>query len=455
MIRKILLFLLLSTAGCLYCQNVKSPRNIILMISDGCGYNQIEITDLYQHGFTGSQSYESFPVRLAVSTYPADTPGYDPARIWSDFHAAEEYWTDSAAAATALATGYKTRNGFLGKSPEGMDFLNITEVAENCKKSTGVVTSVHFTSATPAAFIVHHSNRYDYEDIALQMLVKSSVDVIMGCGHPWYDNDGIKRETARSFKYVGGEAVWHGMRQGSTELDLDGDGTWDTALADADHDGIPDPWFLIETREEFLYCCRDSIPKRLLGIPLIYNTLQYSRLGESRHPFDVPLNENVPTLAEMSNIALQVLSFNEKGFFLMIEGGAVDKACHHNNTCRLIEEEIDFNLAVEAVIAWIEKNSSWEETLLIVTADHECGYLTGPDSGEPGNSTVNSIKGEGRGRIPVHEWHSGSHTNMLVPLFAKGQGAEFLSRRAVKTDPCYGEYLDNTDIGDLLIQFWK
>ena len=94
----------------------------------------------------------------------------------------------------------------------------------------------------------------------------------------------------------------------------------------------------------------------------------------------MPLNTTVPGLATMTEGALNVLDNDEQGFFLMVEGGAIDWAAHANQTGRTIEEEIDFNKAVDAVIYWVQRNSNWSETVLIVTGDHETGTLYGPGS---------------------------------------------------------------------------
>lgn len=95
----------------------------------------------------------------------------------------------------------------------------------------------------------------------------------------------------------------------------------------------------------------------------------------------------------------------------MIEGGAIDWAGHANEYDRLIEEGNDFIDAIEAVVAWIEKNDQFKETLLIVTADHETGYLTAPIS-------------QGKGKLPKMTWQIKDHTNQTVPFFAKGPGSE-------------------------------
>ena len=96
-------------------------------------------------------------------------------------------------------------------------------------------------------------------------------------------------------------------------------------------------------------------------------------------PFVVPYTSSVPDLATMTRGALNVLDDDPDGLFLMVEGGAVDHAAHVGQSGRLIEEELAFDDAVDAVVAWVEARSSWSETLVIVTGDHETGYRWGPD----------------------------------------------------------------------------
>src|SRR4030042_682522 len=107
-----------------------------------------------------------------------------------------------------------------------------------------------------------------------------------------------------------------------------------------------------------------------------------------------------------------------------------------NQSGRMLEEQIDFNRAVDSVLEWTNEKSNWDETLLIVTADHECGYLTGPDSGDTDKGTLwNEIKNNGRRKPPAMQWNSPSHTNSLVPFYAKGKDAELFKESAVGTDP--------------------
>ena len=222
-----------------------------------------------------------------------------------------------------------------------------------------------------------------------------------------------------------------------------------TAGGDADGDGIADPWTLIEERAEFQALMSGPTPERVLGTAQVYQTLQYSRAGDSyADPYVVPLTETVPTLEEMTKAALNILDDDPDGLFLMIEGGAVDWASHGNRSGRMIEEQIDFDNAVQAVLDWVKANSNWGETLLVVTGDHETGYLTGPGSGPLWMPIVNN----GAGVLPGMEWHSGSHTNSLIPLYAKGDAARMFKRYADEYDPVHGKYMDNTELAHVL--FW-
>ncbi len=116
----------------------------------------------------------------------------------------------------------------------------------------------------------------------------------------------------------------------------------------------------------------------------------------------------------------------------------------------MIEEEIDFSNAVQAVVDWVEMNSDWSETLLIVTGDHETGYLTGPDSG-PGPEWK-PIVNNGAGNLPGMEWHSGSHTNSLLPFFANGVVSDIFFSYADEVDPVRGAYIDNIELAQAVFE---
>lgn len=444
----ILVFLCVSAMTLPACRGGdRAPRNVILFISDGCGFNHVRAASLYEHGRPEGQVYWNFPVRLAMSTYPHGKQGYDPDTVWSSFSGCVEGRTDSAAAATAMATGVKTYNGAISVGPDRSRLQTSFEKAEEAGKATGVVSSVMFSHATPACFGAHSPNRGLYPLIANQMLKESGLDVIMGCGHPLFDSQGSPAVKPR-YRYVGGEETWEGVRSGQVGGDADGD-------------EVPDPWSLIETREAFLSLISGPTPRRVLGIPPVYTTLQQERMGDAQAgPYEEPYITNMPTLAEMMAAALNVLDDDPDGFFLMVEGGAVDWAAHDNQTGRMIEEQTEFDRTVQAAVDWVASHGGWRKTLIIVTSDHETGYLTGPGSGGPENGdggdeppVWNPLVPRGGGEMPDVQWNITGHTNSLVPFFSRGAGSRRFLDCVRGTDPVYGPFLDNTDIGHIMLSF--
>jgi alkaline phosphatase len=436
---KIFICLLLALSvlpGLITASTVKAkahaPKNIIVMISDGRGYNHMLADSYYRAGKANTQIYARFPVRYAMSTYPIGC-SYDPSLAWSDFEYVKSCFTDSAAAATAMATGYKTYDEAIGVDVDGNPVKNVLEAAEEKGKSTGVITSVPISHATPAGFVAHNVFRDDYGGIAREMINLSAADVIMGAGHPWYDNDGMPL-TSPDYTYVSDAATWDALVAGTAGDDADGDGDFD-------------PWTLIQTRAEFQSLMNGPTPSRVMGVAQVNMTLQLLRSGDSlADPYAVPITQSVPTLVEMTKAALNILDDDPDGLFLMIEGGAIDWSSHLNLSGRMIEEHIDYDLAVETVVDWVQANSNWGETLLIVTSDHECGYLLGPGS----DPTMEPVVNNGPGSLPGMEWHKTNHTNSLVPFFAKGDDARWFRDYATLTDPVRGLYLDNTSIAKVI-----
>lgn len=427
------------------CKPSVKAKNVIVMISDGMGYNTMMSADYFQYGAAGTQQYEQFPVRKAMSTYSI-AGGYDPLQAWGLFNYLNLAPTDSAAAATAMSTGVKTYDAAIGVDNDQKALYHVAQRAETLRKSTGVVSTVEWSHATPAGFVAHNISRNDYEGLAKEMIHDSATDVIMGAGSPLYDDNGAPLATPGTYKYVGGEATWNALVNG-------------TAGGDADGDGDADPWKLIQSRFQFerLAHARKT-PARVCGTVRAATTAQQNRGGDKMAaPYTVPMNANVPDLKVMTKAALNVLDNNRRGFLLMVEGGAVDWAGHANQPGRIIEEQIDFNKAVHAVCRWVRQNSSWDETLVIVTADHETGYLWGPGTGADasGNGAWVPVANNGEDTLPGMQFNSGNHTNSLVPIFARGAGATVLGSAAKKNDARYGKYLDNTEIAKTIFSVMR
>ena len=451
-------------------------KNIILLVSDGAGFNGWLAADYYQ-GLTGRQSYQvtrpdgTKPVVyglahdslnlidadgnvLSSGIDPAEAAGavlqgYDPQTRWNEFQGAfsNDYppvslaytsYTDSAAAGTTLLSGRKTSNGRLNMDWAGkIQFRTIARIAMDQGKSAGSVSSVQVSHATPAAVIAHNISRNNYVDIFNEM-VNSGMTVLMGAGHPLYDSSGnaVEPDEDRPFRFTGGRETWKAL---TSEEGLNG-------------------YTFIDERTDFrALAAGKNLPERVVGIARSGSTLQASRKGlaTGNTPSGMAFSEEVPTLVTMTIGALNVLNQDGDGFFLMSEGGAVDWMGHANNMARFIEEQIDFNQTVDAVIKWVEENSSWDETLLIVTSDHECGGIWGEGTYtnsvggpiaadrsdeallaarfDPAEDTFNeflAVQDRGAGNMPGHQFASRYHTNELVPLWAMGPGAELFAQFA-------------------------
>ena len=222
----VLILSLILAVNCRSSAGNKIPKNIILMIADGWGINQIIATDYYEFGKTGNvQAYQKFPVQYFMSTYSAlsakSNPlakkgSYDPEKAWKSFDYFKQRPTDSAASATALSTGVKTYNGSICIDLNGNPLETIVEAAEKKGKATGVVTSVEMSHATPACMAAHNEKRGNYDEIAREMIYKSGLEVLIGAGHPYYNDDGEKKAPPEyEYKYVGGETSWKDLTAGT------------------------------------------------------------------------------------------------------------------------------------------------------------------------------------------------------------------------------------------------
>jgi len=182
------------------------------------------------------------------------------------------------------------------------------------------------------------------------------------------------------------------------------------------------------------------------GQVAVGGTLQQQR-GSRADPhftppgYDPPI-ETVPSLATLTRVALNAVDDDPEGFFLLVEGGAIDWAMHENQLGRMIEETIGFKDAVRVVTDWVDARDGWDETLVVVVADHD-QMLWGPSS-----ETVpfDPLVDNGAGELPSYRWLSDTHSNLLVPLYARGVGAERFEDLADGEDPFYGRYVDHTDI---------
>jgi alkaline phosphatase len=287
--------------------------------------------------------------------------------------------TDSAASGTAMATGRKTRNGMISISPEGDTLRTVLECAEERGMATGLVATSQITHATPAVFAAHVIDRGMEAEIARQM-AGSGVDVLIGGG--W------------SYFLPGGTA---GSRR-KDEIDLVG---------------------LLRERMPVV----NSV-EGLLGLEGVSSAAAFLA------PLDCPpAKERSWSLAELTSSAIEILSQEEKGFFLMVEGSQIDWAAHDGDDEGIFHEMKDFDGAVGIAMDFAEGDGA---TLVIMTSDHETGGFALHEA--PSYSS----------RVVDPAFTTDHHTMEMVPILAYGPGAEE-----------FGGIHDNTFIGIKLIEYLK
>ncbi|RJQ49694.1 MAG: alkaline phosphatase [Nitrospiraceae bacterium] len=440
-----------------------NAKYIILMIADGWGPNHIEATNKYcqSSGLCSTPSYQTDPqwTKYWMSTFPAGG-SYDTSQAWSNFNYVKNGVTNSAAAASALYSGMKTQNSRISVSTDGSTrFYTIGEKAKSAgfAKATGAITTVPVSDATPGAFEAHNDDRGNTYAIA---------------DEGFFGDPNTTGTTTTNQRYGGG----HGTTIPPTDVII-GDGRMDYVyylIRDKlrAESGQPGKHFMVERVPGqnggalLMSAAADPKVKKLAGL---FDHIYHNADGSGYNP------EN-PTLSQSTAAALKVLSKNPNGFVLVVEGGAVDWASHANNMNQMIGELIDYNDAVQTVVNWIDdptNGSDWNNTLLMVTGDHECGYLTtGPGLfqnnplGEVSDRTLlleDIVSGSGGRRASWEDadndymidageqvywyWNSGAHTNTLIPLYARGAGSELIAGYATQgPDPVRGYYLDNTNV---------
>lgn len=320
------------------------PKNIILLIGDGTGLNQITLSRMAISGVNSRLYIDQLPYSGISLT-----------------HSADNIITDSAAAATAWATGTKTKNKFISVTPNEKVLTSLTEAIFKKGYLSGIVATSSITHATPAAFYAHVNNRYKEKKIASQ-LQNSNINIAFGGGLNFFDLS----ETNDQIKYI---------------YDLD------------------------ELKNI------NTSSKRIIGL--------FDNDGIRRSP-------DRPSQQLMTKKALDILAKRTvecSGFFLMTEGSQIDWASHDNDASRMITEFRDFDLSIKSAVEFINTR---DDTLLIVTADHETGGL--------------QILKEDNDLVHI-QWGTGSHTGIPVGVFSYGPGAELFTGT-----------MDNTEIHTKILE---
>jgi alkaline phosphatase len=368
--KRILFLAVWIVAASLFAQDI--PKNIILMIGDGMGVSQVTAGRVAK----GELAMEQLDTVGLMTT-----------------HSLNKIVTDSAAAATAMGTGTKTRNGALGVDINNQPLETVAEIARDEGKAVGLVASCSITHATPAGFAVHVPSRNMDERIAEQ-IVEAEFDVLFAGGRAWFQP---KSESGAADAMDKSPAGYGKMKESS------GERTDGKDLLEELRKQMP----VAETAEEFY-----KLGKTDRAAALLY----------SLHP--PPAAQQSVSLADQTEKALEILFRDEDGFFLMVEGSQIDWAGHKNDGKWLVEEVVAFDDAVAVAAQFARENP---DTLLIVTADHETGGFALHD----GSIEEKAVYATG------FSW--GKHTGSMVPVFASGPGSTAL-----------GGVIDNTDLGRIL-----
>ena len=283
------------------------PKNMIIMIGDGMGPAYTTAYRYFKDNPDTEEMEQTVFDRLLVgmaSTFPAPVSGYV---------------TDSAASATALATGFKTYNGAISIDVDKRPLTTIMEMAKKVGLSTGVAVSSQVNHATPAAFLAHNEHRRNYVQIA-EGYLKSDADVILGGGQKYFSDDLLDEFKAKGYQHI-------------TEFEQ-----------------------------------LDSITKpKVLGL-----------FADVQLPWVIDEQEAYK-LSTLTKKSLELLSQNEQGFILMVEGSLIDWAGHSNDIATAMGEMQEFANAIEVVEQFVRER---QDTLMIVTADHNTGGLSIGANGE-------------------------------------------------------------------------
>ncbi|MFS2223918.1 alkaline phosphatase [Pantoea sp. B65] len=400
-----------------------TAKNVILLIGDGMGDSEITAARNYAEGAGGFfKGIDALPLTGQYTHYALDKKTHKP-----------DYVTDSAASATAWSTGVKSYNGAIGVDVNGKDHPTILEIAKAAGKGTGNVSTAELEDATPAAQIAHVTSRKCYgpektselcatnalekggKGSIAEQLLNARADVTLGGGGKTFS------ETAKAGEWQGKTLQEQAKLRG---------------------------WQLVSDLDALNGITEVSQDKPLLGLfadgnmPVRWKGPKASYHGNlDGKPISCEVNAErpagTPTLAQMTDKAIALLSKNQNGFFLQVEGASIDKQDHAANPCGQIGETVDLDEAVQKALEFARKDGN---TLVIVTADHaHSSQIIANDSKAPGlTQTLNTKEG---GLMTISygnsEEESQGHTGTQLRIAAYGPHAANVVGLTDQTDLFY------------------
>jgi alkaline phosphatase len=380
----------------------ETARNVIILQGDGMGTAQ---RDLIRLVTVGNKAGKDLVMNRLEHTGLVHTDPNDP----------KQAVTDSAAAATAFATGVKTFNGAIGVDANGKPVRTVLEDARRAGKATGLVTTSQVTDATPAAYAAHVKDRAQQSEIAKQFLESSKPDVILG----------------------GGEDFWY--PKGNAGALPDHPATDPTEESKGDRGNLVDRAKALGYRY-----VSDRAGLRKASGPKLLGLFANEEMFEHREEGHGDLYEPAVPLPEMAAKALDLLSKDRDGFFVLIEEEGIDEMAHENNAGLMIKAGAALDQTVKVAVDFARKHPG---TLIVVQGDHETGGLTieNPDTEDETGDALSREDGpltvKGTNLNVFADWTTGQHTGADTPITASGPGSE-----------AFDGVIDNTDVHDAVLR---
>ncbi|AMG98509.2 alkaline phosphatase [Serratia liquefaciens] len=401
----------------------KTVKNVILLIGDGMGDSEITSARNYAEGAGGYfKGIDALPLTGQYTHYSLDKKTHKP-----------DYVTDSAASATAWSTGVKTYNGALGVDVNGKDQPTLLEIAKAAGKATGNVSTAELQDATPAAQISHVTSRKCYgpeetsEKCATnalenggrgsisEQLLKARADVTLGGG-------------AKSFNQLAKSGEWQGksLKEQATALGYQ----WVENL-----DALNAVNVANQQKPLLGLFAAGNMPVRWQGPKANYHgNLDQPAVTCQNNP---ARTADIPTLAVMTEKAIDLLKTNKNGFFLQVEGASIDKQDHAANPCGQFGETVDLDEAVQKALEFARADGN---TLVIVTADHaHSSQIIAADAKAPGLTQMLTTKDGAPMTISYgnSEEDSQGHTGTQLRVAAYGPHAANVVGLTDQTDLFY------------------
>lgn len=401
----------------------KTVKNVILLIGDGMGDSEITSARNYAEGAGGYfKGIDALPLTGQYTHFSLDKKTHKP-----------DYVTDSAASATAWSTGVKTYNGALGVDVNGKDQPTLLEIAKAAGKATGNVSTAELQDATPAAQISHVTSRKCYgpeetsEKCATnalenggrgsisEQLLKARADVTLGGG-------------AKSFNQLAKSGEWQGksLKEQATALGYQ----WVENL-----DALNAVNVANQQKPLLGLFAAGNMPVRWQGPKASYHgNLDQPAVTCQNNP---ARTADIPTLAVMTEKAIDLLKTNKNGFFLQVEGASIDKQDHAANPCGQFGETVDLDEAVQKALEFARADGN---TLVIVTADHaHSSQIIAADAKAPGLTQMLTTKDGAPMTISYgnSEEDSQGHTGTQLRVAAYGPHAANVVGLTDQTDLFY------------------